>query len=66
MLRFADDIAIVAENKKDLRKMLRTMKLVMEKYLHMKMNSKKTKVIVCSRDNPRKTRINLNNYEIIE
>ena len=66
MLRFADDIAIVAENERDLRKILKTMELIMEKDLHMKMNSKKTKIVVCSRDNPRRTRIKLNDNEIIE
>jgi len=66
MLRFVDDIALVAENKKDQKKILCTMELVMEKDLHMKMNSKKTKVVVCSRENPRRTIIKLIDNETIE
>lgn len=38
--RYAE-IAIVAENEKDLKEILRPMELVMEKDLHMKMDSKK-------------------------
>jgi len=49
MLRFADDIAIIAENEKDLKTLLETLEQVMEKDLHMKINTKKTKVLVCSR-----------------
>lgn len=45
MLRFADDIAIVAKNEKDLKKILVTLEQVMEKDLHMKINVKKTKAL---------------------
>lgn len=38
----------------------------MEKDLYMKMNAKKTKVLVCSRVNNIKTRIKLKNDETIE
>jgi|UniRef100_A0A2S2QM29 hypothetical protein len=65
MLRFADDIAIIAENEKDLKKILETLEQVMEKELHMKINTKKTKVLVCSRYNIR-SRIKLKDGETIE
>lgn len=66
MLRFADDIAIIAENEKDLKTLLETLEQVMEKDLHMKINTKKTKVLVCSRYNSIRTSIKLKDGENIE
>jgi len=57
--RFMDDIAIIVENETDLTKILMTLEQVMEKNLHIKMNTKKTNVLVCSRDNNIKTKIKL-------
>jgi len=66
MLRFADDIAIIAENEKDLEKILGTLEQAMEKDLHIKINAKKTKVLVCSRDNNIRTKIKLKSDETVE
>jgi|UniRef100_A0A2S2R9T8 ACT domain-containing protein len=43
ILKSADDISIIAENENDLKKILETMEQVMEKDLHMKINTKKTR-----------------------
>lgn len=59
MLRFADDIATITESEKDLKKILETSEQVMEKDLHMKIYTKKTKILVCSRYNNVRTRIKL-------
>jgi len=51
MLKFADDIAIIAENEKGIKKSLETME---EK---RKMNQTKTKILVRSRENNIRKRI---------
>lgn len=59
MLRFSDDIAKIAENEKDVKIFLETLEQVMEEDLLMKINTKKTKVLVCNRYNNIRTRIKL-------
>jgi hypothetical protein len=66
MLRFADDIALIVENEKELKNILETLEQVMEKDLHMRINIKKTKILVCSRYNNIRTRIKLKDGETIE
>jgi hypothetical protein len=61
--RFVDDIAIIVENETNLTKLLVTLEQVIEKNLHIKMNTKKTEVLVCSRDNNIKTKIKLKDDE---
>jgi len=46
ILRFADDIAIIAESEKHLKKILGTLEQIMERDLHMKINAKNTKVFL--------------------
>jgi len=48
MLRFADDIAVIAENEEDLSNMLKKMNDTLKEY-HMKINQRKTKVLICSK-----------------
>ena len=43
MLRFADDIAVIAETERDLKKVLINMERTMATY-KMRMNKKKTKI----------------------
>jgi threonine dehydratase len=49
MQRFADDIAIVAGSEADLQNSLNTIEKVFQE-CNMKINKKKTKVIVCGRE----------------
>jgi len=46
MLRFADDIAVIAENEEELQRMLRCMEETLLNEQNMKINTKKTKVLV--------------------
>ena len=55
MLRFADDIAVVAETEGDL-KVLTNMERTMARY-KLKINKKKTKILVCSRKEEKRTNI---------
>ncbi|VVC30385.1 Endonuclease/exonuclease/phosphatase,Reverse transcriptase domain [Cinara cedri] len=66
MLRFADDIAVIAENKEELQRMLRCMEETLLNELSMKINTQKTKVLVCSRNNNITTRIHLQNNQKIK
>ena len=50
MLRYADDIAITTENEGDLQNILQVMNNIMRNEFNMKMNRKKTKILVCSRN----------------
>ena len=52
MLRFADDIVLLAENEKSLQETLCKMEEILIKY-KMKINSKKTKVMKCHKTNMR-------------
>lgn len=49
MLRFADDIAVLAPDEFNLKRSLETMNEVFEKY-RMRINMKKTEILVCSRE----------------
>lgn len=59
MLRFDESLVIIAKIEKNLNKILGAMKQTMEKNLNMKMNAKKSKFLVCSKNNNIKTRIKL-------
>lgn len=50
MLRFADDIAIVAPDEWNLRRSLECMDEVMREKYHMNINMKKTEVMMCSKE----------------
>lgn len=50
MLRFMDYTSIIAESEQYLQKILKIMDYVMEKAIMWKINNKKTKIIVCSRN----------------
>uniref|UniRef100_A0A8D8YBS6 Craniofacial development protein 2 n=1 Tax=Cacopsylla melanoneura TaxID=428564 RepID=A0A8D8YBS6_9HEMI len=49
MLRFADDIAVLAPDEFNLKRSLETMNEVFEKY-RMRINMKKTEILVCSKE----------------
>jgi hypothetical protein len=51
MLSFADDIALIAESKEDLAQLIKAMNKIFEKKLEMRINVKKTKVLICEREN---------------
>ena len=57
MLRFADDIAVVAETEGDLKKVLTNMERTMARY-KLKINKKETKILECSRKEEKRTNIN--------
>ena len=66
MIRFADDIAILAENEKYLQDTLNYMEEVMKEY-KMKINKKKTKVKKCLEiDNKRKMNVRLEGTKLEE
>ena len=65
MLRFADDIAVTAETEKDLKNILVNMGRVMGKY-QLKINTKKTKILVCSRREEVKTNIKIGKQKLVE
>ena len=57
MIRFADDIALLGENEKALEESLLEMASILNDY-NMKINKKKTKVLVCSKEaEARKTHV---------
>ena len=66
MIRFADDIAILAENGKNLQDTLYHMKEVMSEF-SMKINKKKTKVMKCAKlDDKRKMNVQLEGVRLDE
>ena len=66
MIRFADDIAILAENGKNLQDTLYHMKEVMSEF-SMKINKKKTKVMKCAKlDDKRKMNVELEGVRLDE
>uniref|UniRef100_A0A8D8T0K1 Reverse transcriptase domain-containing protein n=1 Tax=Cacopsylla melanoneura TaxID=428564 RepID=A0A8D8T0K1_9HEMI len=62
MLRFADDIAVLAPDEFNLKRSLETMNEVFEKY-KMKINMKKTEILVCTKDSE-EINIQVNNETI--
>lgn len=56
MLRFAANIVVIAKNNEELERMLRFMEKTLLNEQNMKINTKKTKVLVCSRDRNIKAR----------
>jgi len=65
MLRFSDDIALIAESKEDLVQLIKTMDETLKKVLEMRINVKKTQVLVCERENSTRIQIKIRN-QIIE
>uniref|UniRef100_A0A8D8Z0H2 Craniofacial development protein 2 n=1 Tax=Cacopsylla melanoneura TaxID=428564 RepID=A0A8D8Z0H2_9HEMI len=67
MLRFADDIAITTETEEDLQLILQTMNNVMKNEFNMRINKKKTKILLCNKNKGeiRPPRITID-HEIIE
>lgn len=51
MVRFVDDVADIAENEKEMQRMLRCMEETLLNVLNMKINTKKTKTLVRSKNN---------------
>lgn len=49
MLRFADDIVVLAESKEDLEEILNGMDSVMKREYHLKINRNKTKALKCGK-----------------
>uniref|UniRef100_A0A8D8X5H0 Craniofacial development protein 2 n=1 Tax=Cacopsylla melanoneura TaxID=428564 RepID=A0A8D8X5H0_9HEMI len=62
MLRFADDIAVLAPDEFNLKRSLETMNEVFEKY-KMKINMKKTEILVCAKERE-EVNIKINNEKI--
>ena len=66
MLRYADDIvALIADTEKDLKKTLTNMERTMAR-CPLKINKKKTKILVCSKRGEAKTNINLGKQKLEE
>ena len=63
MLQFADDRALIAETNKDLRKSLTNMERTIARY-QLKINKKKTQILVCSNREEAKTNISLEKYNL--
>ncbi|CAI6343800.1 unnamed protein product [Macrosiphum euphorbiae] len=63
-LRFADDIAFCAEREDDLQNTLVTIDRILKNKYGMKLNKKKTKIMVCSKTNPVRLNINIGNEQI--
>lgn len=51
MIRFVDGKTVVTENKKNLQRVLKTMEQTLKNELNIKINTKKTYNLVCSRNN---------------
>jgi hypothetical protein len=64
MLRFSDDIALIAESKEDLVQLIKTMDKSFKKVLEMRINVKKTQVLVCERENSTRIQIKIRNQTI--
>jgi hypothetical protein len=64
MLRFANDIALIAESKEDLAQLFKAMDKTFEKELKMRINLKKTNVLVCERENNTRIQIKIRNQTI--
>jgi len=64
LLLFADDIALIAEIKEDLAQLINAMYKTFEKKLEMRINVKKTKLLVCERENNTRIQIKLRNQTI--
>ncbi|KAL4152683.1 hypothetical protein QTP88_000516 [Uroleucon formosanum] len=65
MLRFADDIVVLATSEEDLQAALNVMNFTFKEY-SLKINSAKTKTLVCYKKNVPSINITLENKEIIQ
>lgn len=63
-LRFADDIAFCAETENDLQNILTKVNKILGDKYGMRLNKKKTKVMACSKTNPAKLNIYIDNARI--
>jgi hypothetical protein len=50
MLRFADDIAIIAQDEINLKRARESLNYILKSNYKMKINRKKTEVMICSKD----------------
>lgn len=66
MIRFADDIALMTESEEDLQRILNKMDSIMDEEFSMKINTKKTKILVCCRSKENYTPVTLRNEVIKE
>lgn len=65
MLSYADDIAIITDKKEDLETMLNEMERILKDQYGMKINKKKTKVMVCGNQDPNEAlNIQINEEEL--
>lgn len=56
MLRFADDMALLAESEEQLEQSLQELERIMKNEYNMKLNKKKTKVMICTKQDNRNYR----------
>lgn len=49
MLCFADNIALIADNEKDLEKLIKTVNETLNKDLNIRINMQKIKVLICGK-----------------
>ncbi|MGI4401071.1 reverse transcriptase domain-containing protein [Klebsiella pneumoniae] len=67
MIRFADDIAVVASSSKELEEVLNLMQDTLSQYYHMNINIKKTKVMKCSKvDSSSRLNIKIGGTRLVE
>jgi len=65
MLRFTDDIVVLATSEKDLQAVLNAMNITFKEY-SLKINAAKTKTLLCYKKNIPSINISLENKEIIQ
>jgi hypothetical protein len=61
MLRFADDIAILAESEQDPTNIVNKTEEIMGKENNININKRKTKIMACNKDGDAHTRLSVNN-----
>lgn len=59
MLRYADDVALIAENQEDLDQLIKIIDEIFIRGLSMKINVQKTKILVCGKENKIRVQIKL-------
>jgi hypothetical protein len=64
MLRFADDIVVLAENKDELERFLNEMDTILKENYSMNVNRSKTKVMACGKTVTETLKVRLRNNEL--
>lgn len=59
MLRYADDVALIAENQEDLDQLIKIIDEIFIRGLRMKINVQKTEILVCGKENKIRVQIKL-------